>query len=64
MSLLQELRSVVGEQWVITTEERRLYSLDGFTVAGRDPEAVVLPENEEEAVKVVKTLLMRGNRSS
>jgi|ECHhosMinimDraft_1075155.scaffolds.fasta_scaffold00923_3 glycolate oxidase len=60
MSLLQELRSVVGEQWVITTEERRLYSLDGFTVAGRDPEAVVLPENEEEAVKVVKTLLMRG----
>ncbi|BBD73084.1 FAD-binding oxidoreductase [Sulfodiicoccus acidiphilus] len=45
---------------MVTGEEARLYSVDGFTVVGGNPRAVVLPGNEEQAVKTVRTLLKRG----
>jgi len=60
MRLEEHLRKIVGEPWVISGKERKLYAYDGFTAVEGDPELVVLPGNEEEAVKVIRLLLERG----
>ncbi len=62
MSLKEELKEIVGEKWVITGEESSLFSVDGFTAYKGDPSMVVLPGNEEEAVKVVRSIVKRGEK--
>lgn len=60
MNLHDELASIVGDEWVITGQEAKLYSYDGFTAVEGDPSMVVLPGNEEEAIRVVRLLLEKG----
>jgi len=69
--MLKKLKEIVGDKWVITGEERRLYGFDGLTAVKKEPEAVVLPGNEEEAVKVLrflisekKKMIIRGSGTS
>jgi glycolate oxidase len=57
--VIEELRKIVGDKWVITGEERKLYSFDGFTAVSGEPSVVVLPGNEEEAVEVLRYLFSR-----
>ncbi|WP_240938870.1 FAD-binding oxidoreductase [Metallosphaera hakonensis] len=60
MNLRDELVSIVGERWVISGDDRKLYAYDGFTAVEGDPSFVVLPGNEEEVIKVVRLLLNKG----
>ena len=55
--LEKELKEIVGENWVIESEERKLYGFDGFTAVRGEPRLVVLPGNEEEVVKVLRLLI-------
>jgi glycolate oxidase len=57
--VIEELRKIVGDKWVITGEERELYSFDGFTAVSGEPSVVVLPGDEEEAVEVLRYLFSR-----
>ncbi|MCI2414019.1 MAG: FAD-binding protein [Candidatus Aramenus sp.] len=57
--MIEELRKIVGDKWVITGEERELYSFDGFTAVSGEPSVVVLPGDEEEAVEVLRYLFSR-----
>ncbi|WP_425487500.1 FAD-binding oxidoreductase [Metallosphaera tengchongensis] len=60
--MVDELASIVGENWVISGEDRRLYSYDGFTAVEAEPSLVVLPGDEEQAVKVIRLLLERRKK--
>ncbi len=60
VSLIRELESVVGKEWVITDDHVELYSHDAFLLFRGRPSAVVLPGSEEEAVRVVRILLKNG----
>ncbi|MDT7875282.1 MAG: FAD-linked oxidase C-terminal domain-containing protein [Sulfolobaceae archaeon] len=55
--LEKELKDIVGEKWVIESDEKKLYGFDGFTAVRGEPRLVVLPGNEEEAVKVLRLLI-------
>ncbi|BDC18735.1 FAD-linked oxidase C-terminal domain-containing protein [Acidianus sp. HS-5] len=56
----EELRKIVGDRWVITNEDKLLYSFDGFTAVSGNPSMVVLPGSEEETVEVIRFLISRG----
>ncbi|MBP1358322.1 MAG: FAD-binding protein [Sulfolobus sp.] len=55
--MLKKLKEIVGEQWVISGEERRLYGFDGLTAVKKEPQAVILPGNEEEAIMTLRLLI-------
>lgn len=55
--MLKKLKELVGEQWVISGEERKLYGFDGLTAVKKEPQAVILPGNEEEAIMVLRLLI-------
>src|SRR6516164_5300194 len=53
--ILEELRSAVGREGLITApEELRTYECDGLTAFRAVPGAVVLPRNTEEVQRVVR----------
>ena len=60
--LVDELKQIVGDSWVISADERKLYGFDGLAVFKGDPELVVLPGNEEEAIRVVRLLIERKKK--
>ncbi|BFH72696.1 FAD-linked oxidase C-terminal domain-containing protein [Sulfurisphaera javensis] len=55
--MLKKLKEIVGDNWVITSDEKRLYGFDGLTAIKKEPKAVILPGNEEEAIKVIRELI-------
>jgi glycolate oxidase subunit GlcD len=56
-SVLSELASAVGAEWVIGDPDRLLvYEADAQTAHNRAPEAVVFPNDTEEASKVARVL--------
>ncbi len=57
--MIEELRKIVGDKWVIEGGEKLLYSFDGFTAVSGEPSAVVLPGSEEEAIEVFRFLFSR-----
>ncbi|WP_168367226.1 FAD-binding oxidoreductase [Acidianus brierleyi] len=57
-----ELRKIVGDRWVITDNEKILYSFDGFTAVSGNPSMVVLPGNEEEAIEVFRLLISKERK--
>lgn len=70
-SIRKELEEIVGKEWVITDDNKKLYSYDAFTLVNGEPSIVVLPGNEEEVIKVVRLLvssdikfLVRGSGTS
>ncbi|WP_205760717.1 FAD-binding oxidoreductase [Acidianus sulfidivorans] len=60
--MIEDLRKIVGEQWVIDSSEKKLYGYDGFTAVKEDPKLVVLPKDEEEAIRVVKYLISKNQK--
>jgi len=57
-----ELRKIVGDRWVLTDNEKILYSFDGFTAVSGNPSMVVLPGNEEEAIEVFRLLISKERK--
>ncbi|QGR17929.1 FAD-binding protein [Sulfurisphaera ohwakuensis] len=55
--MLKKLKEIVGDRWVITTEDKKLYGFDGLTAVKKEPEAVILPGNEEETIEVIRELI-------
>ncbi|AOL16364.1 FAD-linked oxidase [Sulfolobus sp. A20] len=69
--LLQKLKEIVGDQWVIEDENVKLFSYPAFIPLKVEPKAVILPGNEEEVINVVNLLnennvkyLIRGSGTS
>ncbi|AHC50714.1 FAD-linked oxidase [Sulfolobus acidocaldarius SUSAZ] len=60
--MIQDLKQIVGDKWVIKDEERRLYGFDGLTAVKGEPELVVLPGNEEEAITVIRYLIQNRRK--
>lgn len=58
--LVNELREIVGDKWVIDRDERKLYGFDGFTAVKGEPALVVLPKDEEEVIRVLRLLISKG----
>lgn len=58
--MLEELKRIVGDRWVIDTSEKKLYGFDGFTAVKGEPRAVVLPKDEDQVVRVLKYLISKG----
>ncbi|NON62974.1 FAD-linked oxidase C-terminal domain-containing protein [Acidianus sp. RZ1] len=54
MSLEREVTRIVGEDWVITGQERELFSYPAFLPLKVTPPLVVLPGSEEEVIEIVK----------
>jgi glycolate oxidase subunit GlcD len=60
-SVLDELRSVVGSEWVLTDPDRLLvYEADALTSRPFPPQAVVLPTSTDEVARVMG--ILHGNR--
>lgn len=56
-----QLRSIVGEAGFISlAEELKVYECDGYTLERSLPELVILPQNTQELVAVVKVLWAEG----
>ncbi|BBG27461.1 FAD-binding oxidoreductase [Sulfuracidifex tepidarius] len=62
MTLEKELKEIVGDKWVMAGEESSLFSIDGFTAYRGNPSMVVLPGNEEETVRVVRSIIKHGEK--
>lgn len=62
MQLIDELKQIVGEEWVISSDEKRLYGFDGLSAVKGEPELVVLPGSEDEVVKVIRLLISRRKK--
>jgi glycolate oxidase subunit GlcD len=59
--VLDELKSVVGPEWVLTDRDRLLvYELDALTSTPSPPQAVVLPGTTEEVARVFRILHSRA----
>jgi glycolate oxidase len=58
--LVKDISSIVGEKWIIWNEDKELYSYDAFTLIKGEPSLVILPGNEEEAIKVIRYLLSKN----
>ncbi len=58
----EEIRKIVGDRWVITNDEKMLYSFDGFTAVSGNPSMVILPGNEEEAIEVFRFLISKERK--
>jgi len=59
--LLRELEAIVGADGVVTHgAATRVYECDGYTLARKSPEVVVLPRRREEVVAVLRTLFAAG----
>ncbi|MEM0279370.1 FAD-linked oxidase C-terminal domain-containing protein [Metallosphaera sp.] len=56
MNVEEGLASIVGERWIVSGDEKKLYGFDGFTAIKGSPSLVVLPGNEEDVIKVVRFL--------
>ena len=60
-SLTEALRAIVGDAGVVSDEAgTRVYECDGFTLARKSPQVVVLPGNRAEVVEVVERLWSAG----
>jgi glycolate oxidase len=60
-STVAALREIVGTEAVVTHEaETRVYECDGYTLARKSPEVVILPERVEQVVEVVRALDRAG----
>ncbi len=58
---IDRLREIVGVRGLITDPAAtRVYECDGFTLARKAPEVVVLPASREEVVDVVRLLAAEG----
>ncbi|BCU69441.1 FAD-binding oxidoreductase [Stygiolobus caldivivus] len=62
MLLREELSKIVGNEWVISSDEKKLYGFDGLTAVKGEPELVVLPGSEEEVIKVIRLLVSRKRK--
>lgn len=69
--LIDRLKEVVGEEWVITGKDTELYSYPAFIPLKVNPPIVVLPGSEEEVIELVNLLnennvryLVRGSGTS
>lgn len=62
MQLIDELKQIVGEEWVISSDEKRLYGFDGLSAVKGEPELVILPGSEDEVVKVIRLLISRRKK--
>ncbi|QGR19993.1 FAD-binding oxidoreductase [Stygiolobus azoricus] len=62
MQLIEELKQIVGEEWVISSDEKRLYGFDGLSAVKGEPELVILPGSEDEVVKVIRLLISRRKK--
>jgi glycolate oxidase len=59
--LLRELEGIVGSDGVVTHgAATRVYECDGYTLARKAPELVVLPRRREEVVAVLRALFAAG----
>ncbi len=60
-SVIERLREVVGAAALLTDPaSTRVYECDGFTLARRAPQVVVLPASREEVIAVVRILADAG----
>jgi glycolate oxidase len=62
VQLIDELKQIVGEEWVISSDEKKLYGFDGLSAVKGEPELVILPGSEEEVVKVIRLLISRRKK--
>lgn len=58
--MIDELRRIVGDRWVIDSSEKKLYGFDGFNAVKGEPKAVVLPKDEDEVIRVLRYLISQG----
>ena len=60
-AVVEGLRRIVGDDGLITDPAAtRVYECDGFTLARKAPQVVVLPESREQVVAVVRLLAREG----
>ncbi len=60
-AVLDELKALVGSQWVLTEPDRLMvYEVDALTSHPFPPQAVVLPTNTEEVSRVMAVLHREG----
>ncbi|ADB88117.1 FAD-binding oxidoreductase [Saccharolobus islandicus] len=69
--MIEKLAEIVGEEWVISSDEAKLYSYPAFIPLKIEPPLVVLPGSEEEVISLVNFLnennikyLVRGSGTS
>ncbi|WP_187152706.1 FAD-binding oxidoreductase [Acidianus manzaensis] len=60
--MIEDLRRIVGDKWVIDSSEKKLFGFDGFTAVKGEPKMVVLPGNEDETIQVVRYLVSKDEK--
>ncbi|MBP1358302.1 MAG: FAD-binding protein [Sulfolobus sp.] len=55
-------KQIVGNEWVIDDETKKVYSYDGFVALKVEPSLVILPGSDEEVIELVKEFYERGIR--
>ncbi|MEM0091757.1 MAG: FAD-linked oxidase C-terminal domain-containing protein [Saccharolobus sp.] len=58
--LINKLREIVGDEWLVSGDEAKLYSYPAFIPLKANPPIVVLPGDEKEVIDVI-TLLNENN---
>lgn len=69
--MIEKIAEIVGEEWIISSDEAKLYSYPAFIPLKIEPPLVVLPGSEEEVISLVNFLnenniryLVRGSGTS